>query len=111
MPRVSETYLHGIYTQLAIGDCGHVLTAWPQIHTKGERWAICDDCSRERLGLDSTEEFLWVRIAKLKQDPSDRKDAVVRAAKRATRKRTTAKKSASNPMQMLLFEAGVLGGP
>ena len=69
------------YRQLGIGDCGHVVGTWPLIERLKERHVICDECTRERLKLTGDETIMWVKLKKMKKDPS----AIPR--KRAPRKK------------------------
>lgn len=49
MARISN----GEYTQLGIGDCGHVVEAWPQVQHLGSRFprVICTDCTLALYGV------------------------------------------------------------
>lgn len=97
------------YRQLGFGDCGHVVSTWPQIDvlervskTTGlpgpASYVLCDACTRERYNISGEEEFIWVRLAKTQADPS-----VLKAVKKAPRKTRPV-----SPMQLLLQEEGVL---
>lgn len=61
---------NGTYTQLGIGDCGHVVNAWPLLtdFAGGNKRVFCDDCTRERYGIHS-DEFVTVLLVERKPEP------------------------------------------
>ncbi len=88
---------NGTYTQLGIGDCGHVVGTWPLVTNiaGGDKRVICDTCTREKYGIRNGEEFAIVRLLENKPAPRP-KDLPRKRAKRAPK---------SNPfMQMLAPE-------
>jgi hypothetical protein len=50
------------YNQLGIGDCGHVVHTWPQVHTRKGTIVICDECTAEKYGLPPNVQGLWVYL-------------------------------------------------
>lgn len=58
-----------------LGECGHVVTAWPLISSLGsggKQETICDICTRERYGISPDEELtVWVRV----EDTEEKKEA------------------------------------
>lgn len=54
------------YTQLCIGDCGHICDAWPLVSRLGESGqVVCRECTAKEYGLDHDEASglaVWVRV-------------------------------------------------
>ena len=53
------------YSQLGIGDCGHVVHTWPQVYELGGRGltVICEDCTRIANELPDSEGLhVWVPL-------------------------------------------------
>lgn len=89
----------GIYKQLGIGDCGHVVTLWPMVTDIGGKNSrvICDDCTKEQYGLTGTETFIVVNVVEKKKEPVPKEVRATQARKR------TPKKVTPNPFQLLLW--------
>lgn len=80
MPRANYSY-----TQLVIGDCGHLCQAWPIIADLGgaNPKVVCEDCTAELYGLEehaATGIAVWVRV---KEKPESTKKKSKPRAKKA----------------------------
>lgn len=87
-----------VYTQLAIGTCGHVVQAWPQVCGLGgsNPEVPCVDCTREKYGLEFTDELvMWVGLK-----PEPKKPAVVAKTKKP-------RKQKLSPFNELLRQEGL----
>jgi hypothetical protein len=84
------------YTQLAIGDCGHVVVAWPLVAELGGRnpEVVCEECTKAKYGLVD-ELLVWVRI----------KEPTVKPV--APSKPRAKKEKALSPWQSLLRQEGL----
>jgi len=85
------------YTQLAIGDCGHVVQMWPVVTDLGgaNPRVICDDCTKEQYGIARGEQFVIVRV----RQPDK--------SKPKPRKSTPRKPKPLSPFQQLLKQEGL----
>jgi len=56
------------YNQLGIGDCGHVVSTWPQLtDLLGRNPRVnCEDCLREQFKVDPSATFFLVKLAEEK---------------------------------------------
>lgn len=73
-----------VYTQLGIGDCGHVVVTWPQVADIGGRnpVVVCEQCMREKYGLSVDEQLLvWVALKETSVTPAVSKPKVKREKK------------------------------
>ena len=80
---------NGEYTQLGIGDCGHIVELWPMVTDFGGKnpRVICDDCTRIHYGIDNGDQFFIVKVVE-KKDQSNRKPPPKKRAPRAPKPKT-----------------------
>lgn len=77
------------YTQTGIGDCGHIVSMWPLIadFAGHNPRVFCDDCTKERYGIDPGENFVIVKLRKdLTREPLTGENKPKKATKKAAKK-------------------------